>query len=329
MKKIHIIATGGTIASKALSKTATIGYEPSTFDIKDLLLDIPSLEGKIDISAEQLLKKQSPDFTDEDVIKLAKRVQEVLCGDIDGVVVTMGTDTMEEVAYFLNLTVRTSKPIVVTGAIRPAGLISTDGPLNMLNAIYVAASDESAGQGVLVAIDDLIICARDVVKSSSFKTDTFRGGYYGTIGTIRDGVVSYYQRSVKSHTKDSEFDITRINVPLPNVEIICMYQGCGDRLLIAALSCGVKGIVSSGFGGGAIHKDVLARYRERQGELPVLVRACGVPFGGCMGDYGHFDDEIGSIVSNDLSPKKARILLRLALTKTEDREELIRIFGTY
>lgn len=324
-----MIATGGTIASKALNETATIGYVPSAFGVEELLSEIPSLEGKIDLSAEQLLRKQSPDFTDEDVIKLAKRVNEVLCSDTDGVVITMGTDTMEEVAYFLNLTVRTSKPIVITGAVRPVGLISTDGPLNMLNAIYTAASDESIGKGVLVAMDDLIICARDVMKLSSFKTDTFGGGYYGIIGTIRDGVVSYYQQSVKAHTKDSEFDITQIEAPLPEVEIICMYQGCGDRLFLAALSCGVKGIVSSGFGGGAIHKEILERYRERPGEMPVLVRACGIPFGGCMGDYGHFDDEIGCIVSNDLSPKKARILLRLALTKTEDRDELIRIFGTY
>ena len=329
MKKIHVIATGGTIASKALTSVATIGYEPSTFSIEDLLPDVSMLAGRIEVTAEQLLKKQSPDFTDEDVMVLARRVDEVLQGDVDGIVITMGTDTMEEVAYFLNLTIHSTKPIAITGAVRPAGLITTDGPLNILNAIRVAADDNTVGQGVVVAMDDYIICARDVMKSSSFKTDTFQGGDYGVVGTVRNGVVNYYHKSVKKHTVDSEFNIRDIQEPLPPVEIIYMHLSCSDTMFRACLSTNPKGIISAGYGGGAIHKDIVAYYRAYPGQLPMIVRSVGVPYGGAMGDYGHFDDEIGCIVSNDLAPKKARILLRLAFTKTEDRDEIIRIFATY
>jgi L-asparaginase len=330
LKKIHILATGGTIASKALSQTDTVSYIPSVFSIEDLLSEVPGLNKLADVTAEQLYNKQSQDLTDVDVIMLGKRVQ-IVCDsvEVDGLVITMGTDTLEEIAYFLHLTLKTNKPVVITGAMRPAGVVSADGPLNIMNAVLVAADESSAGRGVMVSMDEHILCARDVMKSSGYKTDAFRGGDYGVIGNVRNTQVKYYYQTVKKHTQSTEFNITHIH-ELPPVNILYMYQGCGNGLLHASIASGAQGIVVAGFGNGAIHPDILEYYREHQEDnLPIMVRASRTPYGGTEGDYGHFDEEIGSIAANDISPQKARILLRLGLSITTQRAELIRMFAEY
>jgi L-asparaginase len=330
LKNIHIIATGGTIASKAMSRTDSVRYVPAVFSIDDLLSEVPGLNKRADVTAEQLYNKQSQDLTDVDVITLAKRVQKVCDSvEVDGVVITMGTDTLEEVAYFLHLTLKTNKPVVVTGAMRPAGVVSADGPLNILNAVIVAADEHSAGRGVMVSMDEHIMCARDVMKSSSYKMDSFRGGDYGVIGNVRNTQVKYFYQSIKKHTQLTKFNIHHIH-ELPPVDILYMYQGCGNRLLQASIASGARGIVIAGFGNGAIHPDILEYYRQHQEDkLPIMVRASRTPYGGTEGDYGHFDEEIGSIAANDTSPQKARILLRLGLTITTQRAELIRMFAEY
>lgn len=329
-KRVYVLATGGTIASRPLSATSTVGYAPSVFTVEDLLESVPGIEEEAQLTAEQIYKKQSPNLTDEDLIALGRRVQQLFDQDqTDGVVITMGTDTMEEVAYFLHLTLNTQGPVVITGAMRPAGVISSDGPMNIRNAVLVAASDQSRGKGVLVSMDDHILSGRDVMKCSSFKTDSFRGGDYGVIGSVRNGTVHYFYQSVKRHTLSSEFDIARIS-HLPLVEVLYMFQGCSSRQVEAAVAYGAEGIVTAGFGNGAIHLDILDYYRAHKGErLPVLVRACRAPYGGTEGDYGHFDEEIGSLPSNDLTPQKARILLSLALACGYDRREIIRVFAEY
>ncbi len=327
---VHVIATGGTIASKPTSATAVVGYAPSVFTVDDLLESVPGAEEAAVLTSEQLMRKQSPDITDRDMMQIGRRIQEISDrSEADGVVLIMGTDTIEEVSYFLHLTLKTHMPVAVVGAMRPAGVISSDGPLNMLNAIRVAAAPQSRGQGVVVVMNDLIICARDVMKASSCKVESLQGGTYGVIGTVRNGNVTYFYRTIRPYGFESRFSLD-LPETLPRVEIVYMYQGCGADLFRAALALGPEAVVIGGFGNGAIHNEIRDFYRAEKGNrLPILVRACRAPYGGSFGDYGHFDEELGCFPSGDLTPAKVRILLKLLLTQTNDREEIIRVVQSY
>ncbi|MBE6973381.1 MAG: asparaginase [Ruminococcaceae bacterium] len=333
LRRVHLIATGGTIASKATSKTAVVGYAgyaPSAFSISDLLEAVPGAEQTAQLSAEQMFRKQSVEITDQDMVRIGRRIQEVLDRDeADGVVLVMGTDTIEEVSYFLHLTLKTLCPVVVVGAMRPAGVISSDGPLNLLNAIRVAAAPQSRDQGVLVVMNDHIMCARDVMKASSCKVESFSGGYYGVVGTVRNGVVTFFYRTTRPFGLTSRFSLDLPDV-LPRVDNIYLYQGCGADVMKAVLQLEPEALVIGGFGNGALHNDMRDYYREHKGEkLPILVRACRAPYGGSFGDYGHFDEELGCFPAGDMLPSKIRILMKLILTQTHDLEEIKSIFAAY
>lgn len=333
LRRVHLIATGGTIASKATSRTAVVGYTgfaPSAFSITDLLEAVPDADQAARLTAEQLFRKQSPDITDQDMMTIGRRIQQVLDNDeADGVVLVMGTDTIEEVSYFLHLTLKTQCPVVVVGAMRPAGVISSDGPLNLLNAIRVAAAPQSRDQGVLVVMNDHIMCARDVVKASSCKVESFTGGYYGVVGTVRNGLVTFFYRTSRPFGLTSRFSLD-LPEELPRVDNIYMYQGCGADLVKASFSLNPEALVIGGFGNGAIHNEIRDYYRAHKGEkLPILVRACRAPYGGSFGDYGHFDEEIGCFPAGDMLPSKIRILMKLILTQTHDLEEIKAIFAEY
>ena len=329
-RRVHVIATGGTIASRPTSATAVVGYAPSVFSVSDLLASVPGAEDAAHLTAEQLMRKQSPDITDQDMMNIGRRIQEVLDRDqADGVVLIMGTDTLEEVSYFLHLTLKTHCPVVVVGAMRPAGVISCDGPLNLLNAIRTAAAPQSRDQGVLVVMNDLILCARDVMKSSSCKVESFQGGYYGVVGTVRNGLITFFYQTLRPHGFQSRFSLELPEV-LPRVEMVYMYQGCGAGLTLAALSLKPEALVIGGFGNGAIHNEIRDYYRTHKGEnLPILVRACRTPFGGSFGDYGHFDEELGCFPAGDLLPSKVRVLMKLILTQTHDLNEIIQTVQSY
>ena len=330
LRRVHLIATGGTIASKPTSDTAVVGYAPSVFSISDLLEAVPGADRAARLTAEQLFRKQSPDITDRDMMAIGRRIQQVLDNDeADGVVLVMGTDTIEEVSYFLHLTLKTHCPVVVVGAMRPAGVISSDGPLNLLNAIRVAAAPQSRDHGVVVVMNDHIMCARDVMKASSCKVEAFSGGYYGVIGTVRNGLVTFFYRSTRPFGLTSRFSLD-LPEELPRVETIYMYQGCGAGLMKAALSLEPEALVIGGFGNGAIHYEIRDYYRAHKGEkLPILLRACRAPYGGSFGDYGHFDEELGCFPAGDMLPSKIRILMKLALTQTHDLDEIKAIFAEY
>ena len=329
LKKIHLIATGGTIASEARSRVSTEGYKPSVIPVDELVAQIPELSDIAQMSAEQIFLKPSSAITDSDLFDLSARINELLgSDDCDGIIVTHGTDTMEETAFFLNLTVKSDKPVVITGAMRPAHVISSDGLLNLYNAVCCAASDASRGMGVVISMNDLILSARDAVKFSTFKTDAFQAPLYGVLGTVRDGKVDYAYKPVKRHTVNSEFAGLRLD-PMPRVEILYMYQGCDDNLFKAAVAKGDKGIVTAGSGNGGIIREIGAAYKEspEAANLPILVRSSRVTTGGVSDAYVMGSDRI--IPSHDLNPHKASVLLRFALAITEDPSEIKRIFEQY
>ena len=181
----------------------------------------------------------------------------------------------------------------------------------------------------MVVMNDLIVCARDVVKTSSFKVETFVGGYYGIIGTVRNGQVSFFYRSLRTFGLESRFHLD-LPDPLPRVDTLLLYQGCGADLMLAALKLQPEALIISGFGNGAIHNAMRDYYREHRGEtLPILVRSSRAAYGGSFGDYGHFDEELGCFPAGDLPASKVRILMKLILTQTHDLEEIKSIFARY
>ncbi len=336
--RIHIISTGGTIASKTVSVTQTTGYgaKPNASSERegvgllaaDLIASVPGIEEIVDISAENIYTVPSSAVEPSNLLALAKRVNEVLASDeIDGVVITHGTDTLEETAFFLHLTVKSKKPVVIVGSMLPASVLSAGGPLNLYNAILAAASPESAGMGVIVSMAGRLLSARDAAKLSTYMTDAFRVMEYGALGSACGGKILYYYAPLRPHTHLSEFDISKVE-KLPDVEILYMYQGCPDAGIRSAVERGVDGIVVAGLGCGAIPPHVRGYYKSLD-HKPPLVRATRVPSGYLAGHGATPDDEYSTIPAGDFTPHKARILLQLALTKTKDLNEIREIFQKY
>ena len=326
---VYVIATGGTIASKPVSKVQTTGYSQIEFSAADLLESIPGIEKQVHLQAQQLFSIDSSDMTDEKLLQLACRINAVLEDDnVDGVVVTHGTDTMEETAFFLNLTVRSNKPVVLTGAMRPTTVLSADGPMNLYNAILTAADPQSRDKGVLVCMNDQLLSGRDVIKTSTHRVDTFGCAEYGCLGTVIGGKVHYRYASTRPHTVSSEFDVSGL-AALPKVEIVYTHISCGDTMLRAAMDSGCEGVVIAGTGSGSAPEAIRNLCAARKENNPVMVRASRVT-GGSVCPSGLFADEVcGTIPAADLPPHKARILLQLALTRTRALEQLREIFQKY
>ena len=228
-KKIYILATGGTIAGRGQEgKTAV--YKAGGLNLDELLSTIPKLHDQVEMDGEQMLSVDSNNVTVKDWIQMANRINELSKTDIDGFVITHGTDTMDETAYFLNLTVKTEKPVIITGAMRPATAASADGPLNLYQAISLAASSEAWGQGVLVCFCDSIYSGRDVQKVNTFKTDAFNEKDLACLGYMRDEYCYFYNKSLAVHTVRSMFDVTQVK-ELPRVDILYFCVDANPDLL--------------------------------------------------------------------------------------------------
>ena len=327
--RVYVIATGGTIASKPISATEATGYSQLAFDAKDLIACLPGIEEQVQLQAQQLFAIDSSDMTDGHLLQLANRINAVLVDDsIDGVVVTHGTDTMEETAFFLNLTVHSHKPVVLTGAMRPTTVLSADGPMNLYNAILAAADPQSRNKGVMVCMNDQLLSGRDVIKTSTHRVDTFQCAEYGPLGTVISGKVRYSYASTRPHTMQSEFDISGLT-ELPKVEIVYTHISCEDAMLRAAMESGCDGVVLAGTGSGSAPEAIRKLCAARKEGQPVVVRASRVT-GGYVCPSGLFDDEAcNTVPAGDLPPHKARILLQLALTKTKDLAQLRKMFEKY
>lgn len=325
--RIRIIATGGTIASKAKSPTEATNYSGIGFDADGLIDCIPGIRDEYELEAEQIFSIGSCRMEDRHLLALSKRVNRVLADpETDGVVITHGTDTMEETAFFLNLTVKSKKPVVLTGAMRPPEVISADGPMNLLCAIRASGDRESYGKGVLVAFENRLWPARDVSKTCTYHTDAFRCPENGPLGTVIDRV-RYDYASVRPHTADSEFDVGKLET-LPTVRIVYQHVDSGDTMLRSAMETHPDGIILACVGNGTVPpelKSALAPSPHR----PCVVRASRVTSGFISPCGNLSDEEYQLIPSGGFNPQKARILLQLALTRTHDYREICRIFDRY
>ncbi|ENV0834617.1 type II asparaginase [Campylobacter jejuni] len=325
--RIAILGTGGTIAGFIDSTIATTGYTAGAIDIDVLIKAVPQIRDLADISWEQIANIDSSNMCDEIWLRLAKKIAKLFAEGIDGVVITHGTDTMEETAYFLNLTIKSDKPVVLVGAMRPSTAISADGPKNLYNAVALVANKEAKNKGVMVAINDKILSARGVVKTHSLNVDAFSSPDFGDLGYIVDGKVFFYNNVTKAHTKNAPFDVSKLT-SLPKVDILYSYSNDGSGVAAKALfEHGTKGIVVAGSGAGSMHKnqkDVLKELLKKGLKVVVSSRVVA----GCVA-VSDSDEKLGFISAEDLNPQKARVLLMLALTKTSDPKKIQEYFLKY
>ena len=328
LPRIVVVATGGTIAGSAPSATDTTGYRAGTSGVDAMLAAVPEARALATLTGEQFASIDSSDVTDDILLALAHRVDGLLASpDVDGVVVTHGTDTLEESAYFLHLVLDSTKPVVFTGAMRPASALSADGPLNFYAAVAVASAPASSGQGVLVVLNDEIHSARDVSKSTSLRVDAFASAY-GPLGVVVGGRVLYYRAVVRPHTAASEFHLRAIDV-LPKAGIVYAHSGIDDSIgdLVSAANYAV--IVHAGFGNGTVSTRVIEPLEAARRSGTVVVRATRTGSGHVTAVGASGPEANGWISVDDQNPQRARILACLALTVTRDHDEIQRIFDTY
>lgn len=326
--KIRIIATGGTIAGVSKSSTES-NYKAGELGIYQLLQAVPEVKQVAEVSGEQLVKIGSQDMNDEVWLKLAKRINELLNKEgYDGVVITHGTDTMEETAYFLNLTIRSEKPVVMVGAMRPATGMSADGPLNLYNAVVVAATKEARNRGVMVAMNEIILDAKDVVKMNTTAVETFQGANYGKLGYLHNGKVFFNRKPENKHTSQSIFNVDGIT-SLPKVGIVYGYSNMSELPMKAFIDAKFDGIVYAGVGNGNFYHTLFDMAVAAQQKGIQIVRSSRVPTGATTLDAEVDDAKYHFVAAQALNPQKARVLLMLALTKTKDWKQIQQFFNEY
>jgi L-asparaginase len=336
LPRVRLVATGGTISNRNGGRLTA----------EELVAAMPGVERYVRPEAEQFANTASSELTLKQWLELARRINALLAEDPDlaGIVVTSGTDTLEETAYFLNLTVRTAKPIVVVGSMRNPSTLGYEGTANLLEGFRVAASPEARGKGVLVVLNDEINAARDVTKTDALRLNTFQSRTYGVLGVVDSDRVVFYRDLVKRHTERSEFDVARID-ELPRVDIAMVYQGASGDIIKAMVDQGAKGIVIASAGAGAtsgtqaegiqyaIDNGVFVVTSTRTGSGRIAARRRGTAALGPAsidGDQGAARPAPDRrIAAEDLAPVKARILLMLALTRTSSGAEIQRMFTEY
>ena len=330
LPKIKILATGGTIAGTQASP-ADAGYKPGTISVADLISSVPQLRNVAELSGEQVANIASQNMSHEIWLKLATRCNAVLADDdVDGVVITHGTDTLEETAYFLSLVVKSDKPVVLVGSMRPATAMGADGPINLYNAVALAAHPAAKGRGPLVLINDTIHYAREVQKTHTTRTDTFQSPNRGIAGIMNTGRVFFYSANTTRHTTRSEFSLYGLTVAnLPRVEIVYSYASFNGDTIDALVAKGVRGLVLAGVGDGNTSDAALAAL-ARAAKAGVAVVRCSRTGSGIVDrNIEVNDDQLGFIAGLELSAPKARILLMLGLTQTNDLKKLQQYFSEY
>lgn len=321
--KIMMIGTGGTIAGTGNGSSALTEYRAGSIGVDDLMQAVPALEEYGPFESVQFSNIDSSEMSPYRWGHLAMLVNEVAKrDDIGGIVITHGTDTMEETAYFLQLTVNTCKPVVMTGSMRPATALSADGPVNLLQAVQVARSKNAWNQGVLVVMNGYIDSAREGAKLHTTDVATFGNTQLGHMGCVQNGQAYFYYTPCRKHTSESEF-ILHNEVEFPTVGIVNLYGGMDTEILNMVASRS-QGLVIGGFGHGTLPQGV--RDTLKKIAIP-KVRSSRI--GNGIVSSNSSDVKEGFIVSDSLSPVKARILLMLALQQERSREELERIFATY
>ncbi len=326
--KVVVLATGGTIAG-AQAEGQDAGYKSGSFKVEDLIKAVPKLSELADMSGEQVVNIGSQDMTNAVWLKLAKRLNEVLAQpDVTAVVITHGTDTMEETGYFLSLVTHSSKPVVMVGSMRPATATGADGPANLYNAVAAAVDPKAKGRGVLLVINDEIHYAREATKTNTTQLDTFKSPNRGKAGMTNAGRVYWYDALATKHTSTSVLSVDGVS-ELPRVEIFYAYANVGREFVDQCVASGCKGIVLAGVGDGNATEAMVAGLQDAIRKGVAVVRSSRTGSGITDRNVELNDDEMGSIASMELNPQKARVLLMLGLTQTGDARKLQELFYQY
>ncbi len=326
--RIKVLATGGTIAGAQASQSE-YGYKSGSFNVQDLIKAVPQMNDLAVITGEQIVNIGSQDMNDEVWLKLARRVNEVLAQpDVDGVVITHGTDTLEETSYFLNLVVKSDKPVVMVGSMRPATAISADGPMNLYSGMAVAVDPRARGRGVLVVLNDTIHAAREITKTNTSSLETFSSLNRGPAGLVNTGKITWFEVPGGRRGSKSEFSIGNAQT-LPRVDIIYAHANMSPDLIDAAVKNGARGLVIAGVGDGNMTQPALERCAAAAKTGVVIVRSTRLPSGLTYRNNEVNDDKYGFVASLELNSPKSRILLQQALVKTKDVREIQRMFTEY
>ena len=329
LPKVHIIATGGTISGIGANRLDYTQYSDTgnRYTIEQLIERIPEVKNVANLTYENLLATGSTNITPKDWLVIAERANTLLQDGIDGIVITHGTATLEETAYFLHLTIKSNKPVVLTGAMRPPSSMSTDADINLLDAIRIASSAKAQNMGVMGVLNNQIHSAREIIKMNTLRVDTFQSNDLGFLGFVdSDGQVIFYRNSIKTHTYESEFSTQGLD-QLPRVDIAVAYSG-GDGLLIDAVKKNEsQGLILAGFGSGTLPTVMKDSALELvKGGTPVVLASRATM--GRIVLTEKFKDE-GFITCDNLSPQKARILLMLSLLQTSDTQKIRDLFEKY
>ncbi|KAI9931531.1 hypothetical protein AWENTII_001845 [Aspergillus wentii] len=327
LPNVTILATGGTIAGSSSSNTATAGYKAGAVSIKDLMNAVPEMLDVANVAGVQVTNVQSTDVTTDILLDMANTLNNVLCNDptMSGAVVTHGTDTLEETAFFLDATVNCAKPVVVVGAMRPASAISADGPFNLLQGVTVAVDKKARNRGAMVVLNDRIVSAFYVSKTNANAVDTFKAEEMGNLGMIVSNTPYFFYPAVEPTGKIA-FDVAKLG-KIPRVDILYAYEDMQNDTLYNSIESGAKGVVIAGAGAGVVstsfdgaiddvianhHVPVVQSFRTGNGEVPVS---------------GVVSDKATHIASGFLNPQKSRILLELLLAENKDVKQIKQAFA--
>ena len=327
---VVVVATGGTIAGAGANSTNSATYTAAKVPVDDLLNAVPQIQNLANVTGVQALQIASESITDKELISIARQINDLLKKpDVNGIVITHGTDTLEETAFFLSLVVKSNKPIVLVGSMRPPSALSADGPLNLYSAVALAASDSAKGKGVMVLMNDSIFAARDVSKTINIHTNAFVS-QWGALGMMVEGKPYWFRNVAKRFNAASEFNIEDIKGDsLPLVQIV---YGSGNMVpdaYEAYAKAGAKAIIHAGTGNGSVAKYIVPTLTKLQNDGVQIIRASRVPHGFILRNAEQPDDKYGWVVAHDLNPQKAKLLAALALTKTKDPAEIQRMFWEY
>jgi len=328
LPNVRVIATGGTIAG-AQASAQEYGYKSGAYDVDTLISAVPNLDKLALITGEQAANIGSQDMNDAIWLQLAHSVAAALASDeVDAVLITHGTDTLEETSYFLSLVTKSPKPVVMVGSMRPATAISADGPGNIYNGVAVAISPEAKGRGTLVCLNDEFHYARNVVKTDTTSVQTFESINRGPAGLVHTGTVEWFEPMDKKVGAQTGFSVEGLD-RLPRVDILYAHANMSVDLIEAAVKNGAKGIVVAGVGDGNMTSQALDALKKAADAGVVVVRSTRLPKGLVLRNNEVNDDEMGFVASGELNPAKSRVLLQLALTRTTDPGRIQAMFYEY
>lgn len=325
---VVVVATGGTIAGAGASSANSATYQTAKVPVDKLIAGLPELADVAEVRGQQAFQIASESFTNEKLVALGKQVSALVKDpSVNGVVITHGTDTLEETSFFLNLVIRSDKPIVVVGSMRPGTALSADGALNLYDAVALAASPSARGKGVLVMMNDDILSGRDAAKRVNIKTNAF-GSQWGPLGMMVERRAYWFRAPVKRQTTKSEFDIDTITT-LPEVAIVYGSGNMGTLGVEAATKAGVKAIVHAGTGNGSVPDYGVEGLKAARAAGIQIIRSSRIADGFVLRNSEQPDDKYDWVVAHDLNPQKAKILAALALTKATSSADLQRMFWEY